>query len=144
MKESETIKGYFDRLMNIANRVRLPGSEFKDSHIVEKILVTVPERFVATITTLKNTKDQSKITLEELLNSLMAQEQRRVMREDGIREGALPTEHEDSRIYKKINNKKNHPTNGEGAAHNNNKRKASSSKGNYPPCKHCGKNGHAS
>ncbi|KAL3530901.1 hypothetical protein ACH5RR_010223 [Cinchona calisaya] len=84
MKESETIKEYSKRLLNIANRVRLLGSEFNDSRIVEKFLVTVPERFEATIATLENTKDLSKITLVELLNSLQAQEQRRTMREESF------------------------------------------------------------
>ncbi|XP_006595372.1 uncharacterized protein [Glycine max] len=63
MKESETIKEYANKLLSIANKVRLLGSEFPDSRIVEKILVTVPERFEATITTLENTKDLSKLTL---------------------------------------------------------------------------------
>ncbi|XP_014503091.1 uncharacterized protein LOC106763408 [Vigna radiata var. radiata] len=72
MKESETIKEYSERLLNIANKVRLLGSEFKDSHIVEKILVLAPERFEAIITTLENTKDFFKITLAELLNALQA------------------------------------------------------------------------
>ncbi|XP_049397380.1 uncharacterized protein LOC125861558 [Solanum stenotomum] len=67
MRESKTIKEYSNRLMSIANIVRLLGSEYKDSRIVEKILVNVPERFEATITTLENTKDLSKITLAELL-----------------------------------------------------------------------------
>lgn len=70
MKATETIKDYSERLLNITNRVRLLGSVFNDSRIVEKILVTVPERFKATITTLKNTKDLSKITFAELLNAL--------------------------------------------------------------------------
>ncbi|XP_070056733.1 uncharacterized protein [Nicotiana tomentosiformis] len=69
MKENETVKDYSERL-----RVRLLGSEFNDYRIVEKVLVTVPERFEATITTLENTKDLSKITLAELLNALQAQE----------------------------------------------------------------------
>ena len=63
MKEFETIKEYANKLLSIANKVRLLGSEFPDSRIVEKILVTVPERFEATITTLENTKDLSKLTL---------------------------------------------------------------------------------
>ncbi|XP_060178245.1 uncharacterized protein LOC132608198 [Lycium barbarum] len=75
MKESETIKEYSDQLLNIANRVKLLGSTFTNSMIVEKILVTVPERFEATITTLENTKDLSKITLAELLSVFQAQEQ---------------------------------------------------------------------
>ncbi|XP_059298250.1 uncharacterized protein LOC132050942 [Lycium ferocissimum] len=101
MKESETIKEYSDRLLNIANRIRLLGSTFTDSMIVEKILVTVPGRFEATITTLENTKDLSKITLAELLSAFQAQEQRRVMRQGGVVEGALPAKHQDDGRYKK-------------------------------------------
>lgn len=84
MKEAETIKDYSERLLNIANRVRLLGFVFNDSHIVEKILVTVTERFEATITTLENTKDLPQISFTELLNALYAQEQRRIMREKTI------------------------------------------------------------
>jgi len=74
MKESETIKEYANKLLSIANKVRLLGSNFFDSRIFEKILVTVPERFEATITSLENTKDMSKLTLAELVNVLQAQE----------------------------------------------------------------------
>ena len=107
MKETETIKDYSERLLNIANRVRLLGSVFNDSRIVEKILVTVPERFKATITTLEKTKDLSKITFAELLNALQAKEQRRVMREEGNTEGALFAKPQDGGKNKKKKNKKN-------------------------------------
>jgi len=80
MKESKSVKEYSDRLLSIANKVRLFGYVLNDSRIVEKLLVTVPERFKATITTLENTKDLSKISLAELLNALQVQEQRRAMR----------------------------------------------------------------
>ena len=63
MKESESVKEYTDKLLEIANRVRLLGSEFTESRIVEKILVTVPERYEATITALENIKDLSRISL---------------------------------------------------------------------------------
>ncbi|XP_047251582.1 uncharacterized protein LOC124886699 [Capsicum annuum] len=119
MKESETVKEYSDRLLDIVNKVRLFGTKFKDSRIVEKILVTVPERYEVSITTLKNTKDLSKITLAELLNTLQAQEQRRLIRQDGMIKAALAA---------------NHKTQSKG----NNSRK------NYPPCQHCGKIGHPS
>ncbi|XP_022930166.1 uncharacterized protein LOC111436675 [Cucurbita moschata] len=74
MKESESVKEYSDKLLNIANKVRLLGSVLNDSRIIEKLLVTVLEKFKATITTLENTKDLSKISLTELLNALQAQE----------------------------------------------------------------------
>jgi len=70
MKESETIKEYSDRLLGIVNKVRLVGTNFLDCIIIEKILVTVPERYEASITTLENTKHMSKITLIEVLHAL--------------------------------------------------------------------------
>ena len=45
MKELETIKGYSDRLLSIVNKVRLLGIEFFDSRIVQKIFITVSEKF---------------------------------------------------------------------------------------------------
>jgi len=73
MKESESVKEYSDRLLSISNKLRLLGFVLKDSRIVEKLLVTVPKRFEATITTLENIKDLSKISLAELLNALQVQ-----------------------------------------------------------------------
>jgi hypothetical protein len=101
MKESETIKEYSNRLLAIVNKVRLLGTTFTDSRIVEKILVAVPERYEASITTLENIKDLSKITLAELLNALQAQEQRRLIRQDCFAEGDLPTKHQDFEKDKK-------------------------------------------
>ena len=44
MEESETIKMYLDKLLGIANKIRLLGSDFSYSRIVEKLLVSIPER----------------------------------------------------------------------------------------------------
>ncbi|KAJ8769908.1 hypothetical protein K2173_008990 [Erythroxylum novogranatense] len=118
MKESETIKDYSNRLIVIANNVRFLGSNFDDSRIVQKILVTIPERFEATISSLKNSKDLAKISLAELLSALQAQEQRRLMRQEGIVEGAFPVK---SYNKKKINN--------------NNAQ-------SFPPCSYCKKTNH--
>ncbi|XP_017438417.1 uncharacterized protein LOC108344493 [Vigna angularis] len=89
MKESDTIKEYSDKLLGIAKKIKLLESNFTDSRIVEKILVTVPERYEAYIASLENTKDISKITLVEVIHAFQAQEQRRLMREDYATEGAL-------------------------------------------------------
>ena len=93
MKESKTIKEYSDRLLWIVNKVRLLDTNFTDLRIVEKILVIVLKRYKASITTLEDTKDLSKITLAKLLNALQAQEQQRLIRQDHITEGALPAKH---------------------------------------------------
>ncbi|XP_017420390.1 uncharacterized protein LOC108330414 [Vigna angularis] len=88
MKDSETIKNYADKLLGIANKIRLLGTEISNSRIVQKILVTILERYEATLTSLKNSKDLSIITLTKLLTALQAPEQRRLMREKGHIEGA--------------------------------------------------------
>jgi len=124
MKESETIKDYSDRFLSIANKVRLLGTQFADSRIVEKILVTVLERYEASITTLENTKDLSKITLAAVLHAMQAQEQRRLMRQDHVVEGALPAKHHV--VGSTVGNQS----------------KDRGKKKNYPPCEHCGKMGH--
>ncbi|KAL4342366.1 hypothetical protein GQ457_08G025750 [Hibiscus cannabinus] len=65
MKESETITEYSDRLIGIVNNVRLLGNDISDSRIVQNLLVTIPERFETTISSLENLKDPSTITLSE-------------------------------------------------------------------------------
>ena len=70
MKDSKIIKEYFVRLVGLVNKVRLIGTDFSDSKIVQKILITILEKFEATISFLENLKDLSSITLVELLNAL--------------------------------------------------------------------------
>lgn len=137
MKESETVKEYSDRLLGIANKVRLLGTKFLDSRIVEKLLVTVPEKYEASIRTLENTKNMSKISLAELLNALQAQEQRRRMRQDHIVEEAFPAKHQDAE-----KNKKNHMSFSEVTSSNQLQNKGGNSKRNFPSCRHCGWKGH--
>jgi hypothetical protein len=140
MKDSETIKEYSDKLLGIVNKVRLLGTLFSDCRIVEKILVTVPERYEASITTLENTKDLSKITLAELINALQFQEQRRLMRQDQVPEGALQAKYFGS--DKKKFFKKNQASNSSKTTVNQFQNRGKFLKRNFPPCQHCNKLGH--
>ena len=54
MQEDETITKYSDRIALIVNKIRSLGEEFLDARIVEKILVTLPERFELRFHLLKN------------------------------------------------------------------------------------------
>lgn len=62
MIEFETIKGYSNKLFDIANKVRLLNTTFANSRIVEKIVFTMPKRYETSIIILENTKDLSKIS----------------------------------------------------------------------------------
>ncbi|XP_074341799.1 uncharacterized protein LOC141679190 [Apium graveolens] len=136
MKETETIKVYSDRLLGIANKVKLLGTDFPDSRIVQKLLVTLPEKFEITISSLENSKDLSSITLEELLNALKAHEQRRLMRKEGSVEGAYQAKFQSNNGGKNRmwQNKNNKP--GEFESNKNNDTRV------FPPCSYCKKTNH--
>lgn len=134
MKDSETIKEYANKLLSIANKVRLLGSNFFDSRIVEKIRVSIPERFEATITSLENTKDLSKFTLAKLVNALQAQEKRRMMRQKEVVQGTFHTKTQNSRGDKDKKNNKWRNKKPEGS----NKLQGET----FPPCLHCKKTNH--
>ena len=80
--ESKSLKEYSDMRMKVVNIIRLLGEEMSDTRIVEKVIVSVLERFESKISSLEDSKDLNKITLVELFNILQAQEQRRAIRQE--------------------------------------------------------------
>lgn len=44
MKEKDTIQDYYDKFMNVVNKIRLMGEDLPDSKIIEKLFVSFPER----------------------------------------------------------------------------------------------------
>ncbi|KAL8121729.1 hypothetical protein AgCh_018464 [Apium graveolens] len=84
MKNNEGVKEYGSRLMSIVNQIKLLGGDFSSQRVVDKLLVTLPERYETKISSLEDTKDLSKLTVSELINSLHAVDQRRSMREEEI------------------------------------------------------------
>jgi hypothetical protein len=56
MKETETIKDFSSQILKLVNQVRLLGEDFLDSRIVEKVLVSLPEKFEHKICSLKDSK----------------------------------------------------------------------------------------
>lgn len=103
MKESKTIKEYSGRLLDIVNNIRLLGFDFSNDRIVQKFLVTVPEKFEATIASMDNSRDLSSITLAEFLNALQAQEQRRLLRQEGSVERAFQAKNYKGNKYSQNN-----------------------------------------
>ncbi|XP_039135749.1 uncharacterized protein LOC120273174 [Dioscorea cayenensis subsp. rotundata] len=89
MKDNESIKEFADRLMEVVNKIRLLGEDLTDESVVEKVLVSLPERFESKISSLEDSKDLTKISLAELVHAFQAQEQRRLMRQETSNEGAF-------------------------------------------------------
>ncbi|GKV37176.1 hypothetical protein SLEP1_g45235 [Rubroshorea leprosula] len=135
-----------DRIMKIVNRIRLLGDEeLSDRRVVEKVLVSLPEKFEHKISSLEDSKDLSKIPLTELINSLQAVEQRKALRSQSNVEGALlATEKGKSQqkegakkqfFDKKWKEKKEFQRDFKGGRYKGKKE-------SFPPCIHCKKTTH--
>ncbi|XP_031249933.1 uncharacterized protein LOC116107777 [Pistacia vera] len=75
--------------MNVVNKIKLLGEELTDKRIIEKVLVSLPERFETKISSLKDSKDLFHISLVELVHALHAQEQRRFFRQEDFSKGVM-------------------------------------------------------
>jgi hypothetical protein len=89
MKDNESIKDYSSRLMDIVNQMRLLGKAFTDHKVVEKIMVSVPQKFEAKISAIEESCDLNNLTIAELTSKLHVQEQRVQMRDEEAIEGAF-------------------------------------------------------
>ena len=125
MKESKTIKEYSTKLVDIGNKERMLSTDLSDNRLVQKILVSFPERYELTIASLENTINLSQIKLAKLVSALQAPEQRRSMRLKGSVEEALRAKVEQNSegkekkwIWKKISDSNSEVVAGEGSADN--------------------------
>ena len=70
MKDNESIKDYSARLMDVVNQIRLLGKAFTDHKVVQKIMILVPQKFEAKISTIKEAYSLQNLTIAELTNKL--------------------------------------------------------------------------
>ena len=134
MKDDESVKDYSGRLMDVVNQMRLLGEAFTDQKVVEKIMVSVPQKFEAKISAIEESCDLQTLTIVELTSKLHAQEQRVLMRGDEATEGAFQANHK-GKNSGNLQGKKFFKN-------NKGKAKGSSRKGNFSSCFHCSRTNH--
>ena len=74
MKESDNIDSFFTHVIGMVTQIRSHGDTLEQRKIVEKLLRSLPLRFDVIVTTIEETKNLSKFTLDELHASLMTHE----------------------------------------------------------------------
>ena len=89
MKESETIKDYYSRIKEIVSQMRAYGENILDKKIVEKILISIPQKYDAIATAIEQTKDLATLSVTQLMGSLEAYEQRLKRHEEDSGENAF-------------------------------------------------------
>ncbi|XP_057984566.1 uncharacterized protein LOC131169362 [Hevea brasiliensis] len=135
MKLDETISEMYDRFVEIIGGIKSLGNTFTNEELVKKILRNLPKEWLPKVTSLKDSKDLSKVQLDELLGNLIDYEMtlKRDDEDDEFNEEelALMTR----RIRKMLFQKKFMPK------RNFKKDKGESSKRDPPICFECNKPG---
>ena len=75
-KDNKSIKHYSSRFTELVNRMKIYGEDISDKKIVERILIRLPEKVDSKVNVIEETKDISKLTVQELIGSLKSFEQR--------------------------------------------------------------------
>ncbi|XP_071704946.1 uncharacterized protein [Rutidosis leptorrhynchoides] len=74
INDDELIKDYSSRIMDVVKKNRLHGDKISDQKVVEKIMISVPQKFEAKISAIEESCDVSMLTVSELTSKLQAQE----------------------------------------------------------------------
>ncbi|CAN1247340.1 hypothetical protein LINGRAPRIM_LOCUS3449, partial [Linum grandiflorum] len=76
MKEGESIKDFHSRVAEIVNQIKVTGATIDEKKIVERILRSLTPKFEHVVAVIEETKDLAKLSMTELMGSLVAHEQR--------------------------------------------------------------------
>ncbi|XP_037495328.1 uncharacterized protein LOC119370697 [Jatropha curcas] len=66
MKDGESIKDYSARVLQVVNQLRINREEISDQRVVEKILITLPDKYESKVAAIEESHDLSKYSVTEL------------------------------------------------------------------------------
>ena len=89
MKESEKIKEYFSRVVEVVNQMRTYGEDISDQKVVEKILISLTDKYDYIVIAIEESKDISTLSIQQLMSSLESHEERKLQREGNLIEDAF-------------------------------------------------------
>ncbi|GAV89186.1 UBN2 domain-containing protein, partial [Cephalotus follicularis] len=76
MKGNESDQDFFSRISIIINQMRTYGENISNQKVVEKILRSLQNKFDNVVTAIEESKDMSIFSLNELMGSILAHENR--------------------------------------------------------------------
>ncbi|KAI4330950.1 hypothetical protein MLD38_029186 [Melastoma candidum] len=74
MKDAETVKDYFSRIVDIINQLKSCGDIVLGRKVVEKILISLPQKFEHVVTVIEEMKYIVEASIYELMGFLEAHE----------------------------------------------------------------------
>ncbi|XP_074348566.1 uncharacterized protein LOC141687257 [Apium graveolens] len=76
MKDNEQLDDFYLKLNGLVTNIQALGDTMADSYVVKKMLRAVPTKFLQIVSTLEQFGDLERLTVEEVVGSLKAHEER--------------------------------------------------------------------
>ena len=89
MKEKDTLKEYFSKVIELVNQIKSLGENLTDKSVCEKILISLSPKYNNIAAIIEETKDLTTLSVQDLMGSLEMHEQRLNRSSDSFLESAF-------------------------------------------------------
>ncbi|KAM0969390.1 hypothetical protein COP2_018032 [Malus domestica] len=89
MREDEPLKDYFSRVFDVVTQMKTYGKELPNERIVQKLLISLTKPYDSIVSVIEETKDTDTLSVQDVMASLRAFDQRLERHSDGATEKAF-------------------------------------------------------